>query len=611
MIQKQFSLTFYNQQYACSYIRTREMAIKALEYLDQNEDLMGVDIETCYKNKFSYYEKAALSPHTGQIRLLQISTDTEIFVFDVLLIGDFSLFTCFLSTHKFVAHNAVFELSFFKYYGCKDLNIGCTMIGAQLLVHAIYEEDEGFAFGLKPLIKQYFDFDLPKDLQVSQWATPELTYEQIVYAALDACACLELGKRVGKGIKSLDLGRIYQLQKAVQAPVVSIGLNGMCFDTENHEQMINTWRDDLYQARNVVIKMTGLSEVTGHKMSDWFSRNLDANILASWPRTASKKLSTDAKTLEDYGHLPVVRPYLYYKKIEKNISTYGSKLLTHINPGTGNIHSGLLIGRARTGRFASLSPNQQNYPRLKKFRSLFIAGMDRDYICADYSQIEIRVAAEISRDPVMLSAYQNGLDLHGITATSLYGKTEKDMAPDEWKKTRQGAKAVSLGLLFGLGAPKLGKYVRGMFPDIVFSEKESLDNKNKWSELYKGYKDWHYKQAQSAKYDLMVSTAVGKKRKISEKEHYPVSANNPIQGSACEIMESAMIDFERRAPSDLKLCASVHDELLISCPKDSEKDYIPFVEECMMNGYLNVFPNATTLKGLVEAHVGQNWSEAK
>src|SRR5690606_31393313 len=143
-----------------------------------------------------------------------------------------------------------------------------------------------------------------------------------------------------------------------------------------------------------------------------------------------------------------IEPLLKYKERSKLLNTYGESFADHISPATGRIHASFRIGGTTTGRLSCTKPNIQNPPRDSSFRRLFEAEKGNALVVADFSQVELRVAAIVSHDKEMLEAYRNGEDLHRKTAAAVLGIEQKDVSKDH----RQMAKAVNFGLLYGQGA---------------------------------------------------------------------------------------------------------------------------------------------------------------
>jgi DNA polymerase-1 len=258
-----------------------------------------------------------------------------------------------------------------------------------------------------------------------------------------------------------------------------------------------------------------------------------------------------------------------------------------INPKTGRIHSFFHQTITATGRISSTEPNLQNIPTRielgKRLRKVFIPEEGHVYIDADYSQIELRVLAHISKDEKLIQAFNDGEDIHASVAANIYGKDIKDVTKNE----RRSAKAVIFGIVYGISGFGLGE-------DLGISRKEADAFIKKYLELYKGVKEYMDLTVSSAQESGFVKTMMGRKRYIEElsSSNYMVresgkrmAMNTPIQGTAADILKMAMIsiyeEFERsNIKSDMLL--QIHDELIfdiVDGEEDKVKDIVTNIME--------------------------------
>lgn len=609
MEEKIFVAKFGDELFEVHYITSVMKAIIAIESLLSNPcGLFGLDIETEALPEFKYNKQAALSPHLSKIRLLQVFDGRQVYVFDLKLIGtsilDFTALTKFLTTRKFVAHNAVFELAFLSQAGIKKINLGCTLILTKILFHAVYPTDD-LSASLESLTQTVLKIPIVKLMGASDWSIEDLTFEQVEYSAIDAVAVLKLAEKLASGITKFGLERTYKLCKNAQYPIVQMQLNGIGFNTDNHLGLIDKWRADLYKSKKEVVQLTGIENFTAHTIASWLESNLDPTTLAIWPRTEGGKLGTDAHTFSDFSWLPIVKPFAAYQKQAKLTSTYGHNLIKQINASTGRIHAKYNLCGARTGRLSSSSPNLQNLPRDNAVRKNFIARPGHVFVRADYSQIELRVAAELSSDETMLNAYRGGIDLHCLTASKVSGKPLEQITKEE----RQFGKAIGFGLLFGLGSKKFAHYAKQGYGVEVTQDEADLAI-DVFRDTYSGYREWQMNQVDECTQSLTVRTPCGKLRRLPHDNTYGTAMNTPIQGGAAEIMLYALIRLQREVDSfQGRLVNCVHDEILIEVPEE-ETGILEMMSECMTEAYLDVFPDGIT-RDLVEIGVGKSWGETK
>lgn len=605
MQQMNFKVSFLGSEYNAWYVTEVETALQILSELQVKDCIFGIDTETYAVGGFSNYPDAALSPHLSKIRLLQVCDGKNVIVFDLPVINAIEIFIPFLESKKFIAHYAIFDLQYFLKMGVKQMSLGCTRILAKHLFHAVYPTDAGADGSLASLAKQFLKVELSKASQKSDWSD-DLTFEQIEYAALDAICVLKLAEKLAPGLTKYGLERIYKLSKEAQLPLAKMQMNGLAIDVEAHKKLIDKWRVDVAAARTDVTKLTGIQDVTNPKIAAFLEKSLPAETLAEWPRTPGGKLSTDAHAFSDFSYLDIVKPMAAFQKAATMSSTFGQGLLNRINPYSKRIHTRYNIAGARTGRLSSSDPNFQNAPRTDEFRALFIAEPGKLLMTADYSQIELRVAAELSQDQNMLNVYRAGEDIYKVTAARLNQKKLEDVTKPE----RQVAKALALGLLFGLGKEKFAHYARKGY-QVELSDAQAEDSITKFRELYSGYREWQLDQAACAKESLIVYTPCGKRRRLPEDETFGNSMNHPIQGGAAEILLYALVDLEKKSRQyGFKLLNTVHDEVVLEVDRGAQTDVSEVVTKTMTEAYLKVFPNGVVNK-LVSVGCGTNWAEAK
>jgi ribonuclease D len=160
----------------------------------EDDRLFGLDTETQRLPEYAHIETAALSPHLGTIRLLQIYDGEQTYVFDLNYV-DFNIFVPFLQTKRFVAHNALFDLSFLNARGVYDIEIGCTYILFKIITHATYPVDTGLSASLEAVTKALFNQEIVKVNQASDWSVDDLLFEQIEYSALDPICCYKIAEK--------------------------------------------------------------------------------------------------------------------------------------------------------------------------------------------------------------------------------------------------------------------------------------------------------------------------------------------------------------------------------------------------------------------------------
>jgi len=600
-----YEANFAGEKIPFYYIKDAEEASHVLNLLLEKGETYAIDTETAALPKYRATHKAALSPHLSRVRLIQVFTGRAAFVFDTFACGSDGIFTKFLEEGKFVGHNSVFDLQYFvNQFKASRCSIGCTYLTAKLLFHATAPTDEGLGASLKNLSDIILGKDILKEMQLSDFSVPELTFEQVEYSALDAICTYKVAEKLAPKLKKYGLERIYKLYKDAQMPIVRMQLNGFGFDVDRHRDIIADWRGKLWTAKKALLQSTGLERITGPQIGEYLQKTLPADILDIWPRTEKGAFQVDSHAFADFGFIDAIKPFAEYKKYETLCAGFGSKLIDLVNPETNRLHSHFRLAGARTGRMSCTDPNIQQSPRDKTFRESFVSSGGKSLLVCDYSQIEIRVGAELSQDEVMLNAYRNGIDLHALTASRISGKPIKEVTKDE----RFAAKAFNFGLMFGLGAKKFSHYAKKSY-GVEVSEAEAHRGVKTFRDTYSGYRAWQLQQSNAAAQTMLTTTVCGKRRALDKDNYYGASLNTPVQGSAAECMLHALVELEKRDYAKY-LVNCVHDELILELPENLVNDGKEVLESCMIDGFLKVFPEGIT-RGLVDAHSGANWAVAK
>jgi len=607
MKESQFDLDLAGTPIRCWYIRDQSLAEQALSQFMEKDSLFGFDIETMSLPEFRNDTTAPLDPLRSVPRLVQLCDGRNVLVLDLLYI-DKSLLKPFLEQKKLIAHNAMFELQHcYQNFKCEKVDIGCTYLATKLLHHALYADDGGISAGLEDVSKSLLKMNLFKEIDHKHWFQPELNFEQVQYAALDAVVVLKLAEKLVRGLQKYGLTEVYKLYKDAQHPLAKMQLNGMKIDTEKHRELIGKWKLEAYAAKKDLIKLTGLDDVTSHKIANYLNENLPPDVLTIWPRTESGKLSTDSNAFAEFSWLDVVEPFSRFQKATILSSTFGMKLQHKINQVSKRVHTNYKLCGARTGRLSSSNPNLQNMPRDPEFRSIFIPEKGNVFVVADFNQIELRVCAELSQDEHMLNAYNLGMDLHSLTAANTARKPVDMLTKEE----RQRAKALNFGLVFGLGAEGFQKYAKKQYK-VDLNLDESFEAVKEWHALYSGYTEFQKTQAANCEMSLEVRTPLGKLRRLSRENYFGASANTPVQGGASEVILRSLCFLPDYLPDTVKLINTVHDEIILECTSDADViDQVGIsLRDAMVQGFLSVFPNGIT-RNLVQVSHGKNWAEAK
>ncbi|MDP2120319.1 MAG: DNA polymerase I [Hoeflea sp.] len=332
-------------------------------------------------------------------------------------------------------------------------------------------------------------------------------------------------------------------------------------------------------------------------------------------KTKTGQWSTSAQVLEDLaavGHeLP--RKIVDWRQLTKLKSTYTDALPGFIHPETKRVHTSFAMAATTTGRLSSSDPNIQNIPvrtaEGRKIRTAFIAEPGNVLISADYSQIELRVLAHVANIPQLTQAFADGVDIHAMTASEMFGVPVEGM-PSE---VRRRAKAINFGIIYGISA-------FGLANQLGIERSEAGDYIRKYLERFPGIKDYMEATKAEAKEHGYVTTIFGRRA------HYPeirssnpqvrafnerAAINAPIQGSAADIIRRAMVRMEpalKKAGLNARMLLQVHDELVFEAAEAEAETIIPVIVEVMENAAMPALDMAVPLK--VDARAARNWDEA-
>jgi DNA polymerase-1 len=328
------------------------------------------------------------------------------------------------------------------------------------------------------------------------------------------------------------------------------------------------------------------------------------------PKKTKTGYSTNVEVLDSLlGKHPIIELIKDYRELSKLKSTYADGLVKVIS-ADGRIHTHFQMTVTATGRLSSTEPNLQNIPIRKEIggeiRKMFVAADGNVLVDADYSQIELRLLAHIANDPVMQKAFMQGIDIHTVTASQVFGVPIDEVTSLQ----RSQSKAVNFGIVYGISAFSLAN-------DIGVTPKEAKVYIDNYLEKYSGVREYMTNIVKSAKELGYVTTLFGRRRDLPELKSHNfntrsfgerVALNMPIQGTAADIMKIAMINVAKRLHAeDLtgKLILQVHDELIVECPENEAEKVSIILREEMENAAKLSVPL------VAETRIGKSWYDAK
>ena len=435
--------------------------------------------------------------------------------------------------------------------------------------------------------------------------------DAVKYAAEDADITLRLWQLFKPQLHRVGVTKVYETLERPLVPVLAaMERSGVKVDRDTLSRMSNAFAQ----------KMAGLEdeiyELAGRKFNVGSPKQLGEILFDEMGLEGGKKgktgaYATGADVLEDLAtehELPA--RVLDWRQLSKLKSTYTDALQDHINPDTGRVHTSYSIAGASTGRLASTDPNLQNIPirseEGRRIREAFVAEPGKALVALDYSQIELRILAHIANIPELKQAFQDGIDIHALTASEMFGVPLDEMTSD----VRRQAKAINFGVIYGISGFGLARNLR-----IPRAEAQGFIDR--YFERFPGIRTYMNETKAFAKEHGFVQTLFGRKihtPEISAKGPRAgfaqrAAINAPIQGTAADVIRRAMIrmpDAIKDLPATMLL--QVHDELLFEVEKGAEDDLIAAARKVMENAADPVVKLDVKLD--VDAGVGASWAEA-
>jgi DNA polymerase-1 len=544
----------------------------------------------------------------------------------------------FFATKRYwVAHNAVFDLGWLQEHELyPEGEVLCTMLASRILTNGM----PNVKHGLQHVVKRYLKEEISKEEQRSDWSA-ELTDSQLLYAAKDVQLLVDLDGPINQRMAEANLHHAWFLECKALPAMAQLWRTGLPFDrkslqalqvdlTVEHEERGREFLVALDEALpadsklprdadgsiNTRSKATG-SVRAGTKLEAGFNLNspkqlLDVftKLLGRKPVDANGKPSASRQALREYaGDHPVVAEYLAWKRVEKRRQMVEA-LIKHLG-ADGFIRASYMQLGADTGRMSCISPNLQQIPRDSRFRACVRAPKGWRLVVADYAQMELRLAAAEAEDALMIQAFQQGMDLHTLTAMQIYGVDEHEVT----KEQRQVAKSANFGLLYGSGARGLRNYAAGM--GIQMDLAEAAEVREKFHAAYAGISRWQRKNALAAdacKGNAAIRIRKSQLRRFLPGEHNKLTTrcNTPIQGAGAAVLKRTLGKLwpmlKKESEEVVRLAGVVHDEVILLVREESADKWALQLAKTMEEAeaeWLGVVP------ALAEAHVGDSWLEAK
>jgi DNA polymerase I len=435
------------------------------------------------------------------------------------------------------------------------------------------------------------------------------------YAAEDVDVTFRLWRALKSRLLSERMTKVYEtLERPLIAPLARMERRGVSIDRAILSQLSGEFAQGMARLEAEIHRLAGEPFNLGSpkQLGDILFGKMG---LPGAKKTATGAWSTSASVLDDLaeeGHELPAR-ILDWRQLAKLKSTYADALPSFVNPRTHRVHTSYALAATTTGRLSSSDPNLQNIPvrneEGRKIRRAFVADKGFALISADYSQIELRLLAHVADIRQLKQAFADGLDIHAMTASEMFGVSVKDM-PGE---IRRRAKAINFGIIYGISA-------FGLANQLSIPREEAGAYIRKYFERFPGIRDYMDSTKKLARSDGFVRTIFGRKCHFpriassnpSERAFNERAAiNAPLQGSAADIIRRAMIrmdDALAKAKLKAMMLLQVHDELVFEAPLDEVEATAKLVAKVMEEAPLPAVQLSVPLK--VDARAAANWDEA-
>jgi DNA polymerase-1 len=585
-------------------------------------------------------ETTGLQPTFGGLRLLQLATYGKApVVIDCFQLDDndwIDLEEFFSVERRWIAHNAVFDLGWLQEYEIYPAGtVLCTMLASRVLTNGM----PNLKHGLQHVVRRYLKLDISKEQQRSDWSG-DLTRDQMEYAANDVVVLTALEREIAERMAIGGLYPAWYLECNALQAMAQLWRTGLPFNKKALEQLIedldiehkevgDKFIEDfdaalpksfkLHRGIDGRLKFQTKPGPKGKKPDPQvFNLNSPAQLLAKFsallgqvpvdPKT--NKPSASRAALQEYvGDHRIIADYLRWKKVEKRRQMAETLLKNVANDGY--IRASYLQMGADTGRMSCMSPNLQQIPRDQRFRACVQAPAGWKFVVADFAQMELRLAAAEAQDELMTRAFQEGKDLHTITAMQIYGVSEDEVT----KEQRQVSKSANFGLLYGSGAKGLRNYAATM--GIQMDLDEAAEVRQKFHAAYKGISKWQRTNAAladaPAKNPSVAIRVSGLRRFLpGENNKLTTRCNTPIQGAGAAVLKLTLSKLWSALRSDteevVRLAGVVHDEIILLVVEEHAEVWAHQLQAVMQDAearWLGEIPP------LAEAKVGDSWDQAK
>ncbi|MGB0929470.1 MAG: DNA polymerase I [Chitinophagales bacterium] len=512
-----------------------------------------------------------------------------------------------------IGQNIKYDMLLLKWY---DIEVKGKLHDT-MLAHYLIEPD--MRHNMTLLSETYLNYspvpieDLIGKKGKKQGSMRDVELEKITqYAAEDADLTWQLNEKFEPQIADATFSKLYADVEMPLVPVLTeLEYNGVNLDVKFLEEYSKELGKEVDEMRKGIFKEAGVEFNIDSPLQMGKILFDRMEIPYKGKKTKTGRYSTNEQTLNDLeGDHPIIANILNYRELVKLKSTYIDALPQLVNPKTGRIHSSFNQAVAATGRLSSANPNLQNIPirteRGRQIRKAFIPRSEEFVLlAADYSQIELRLMAAMSKDEAMLTAFQEGLDIHSATAARVFGVKLEEVD----QEMRRKAKMVNFGLIYGIS-------IFGLAQRLGTPRKEAKAIFDEYWKQFVGIKQYMEDAVTKAQEAGYAETILGRRRYLKDihSKNHTVrkfaernAINSPIQGSAADLIKVAMINVHaemQKRQMKSKMILQVHDELVFDAHKSEIEELTALVKDKMTNAFKLEVPLD------VEVGLGKDWLEA-
>jgi len=514
-----------------------------------------------------------------------------------------------------IGQNLKYDLVLLKRYGLDVAPIDDTMLVS-------YALDAGSnSHGMDKLSELHLGHETITFGQVAGTGKAQVSFDKVAldkatdYAAEDADVTLRLWQVLKPRLAVEGRTTVYEtLERPLVDVLARMEARGIAIDRQILSRLSGEFAQSLARLEDEIYELAGEKFTIGSpkQLGDILFGKMG---LEGAKKTATGQWATGAGVLEELaekGH-PLPAKILDWRQLAKLKSTYTDSLPGYVNPQTNRVHTSYALAATTTGRLSSSEPNLQNIPIRteagRKIRTAFIPEKGYKLVSADYSQIELRLLAHIAEIPQLRQAFADGIDIHAMTASEMFGVPVQGM-PSE---VRRRAKAINFGIIYGISA-------FGLANQLGIGREEASAYIRKYFERFPGIRDYMDQTKTFVRANGHVETIFGRichfpavaSKNPSERAFVERQAiNAPIQGSAADIIRRAMIRMEEAltaAKLDARMLLQVHDELVFEVPEAQVEAVLPVIEKVMVEAPSPAVQLRVPLA--VEARAAGNWDEA-